>query len=52
MTAASELYAQMRQIEHNAGPASAPEALLAWLRRTLAERQITYERLVLGLYAG
>ena len=52
VTAASELYAQMRQIEHNAGPASAPEASLAWLRRTLAERQITYERLVLGLYAG
>ena len=52
VTAASELYAQMRQIEHNAGPASAPEASLAWLRRTLAERQTTYERLVLGLYAG
>ena len=52
VTAASELYAQMRQIEHNAGPASPPEASLAWLRRTLAERQTTYERLVLGLYAG
>ena len=52
VAAASELYAQMRQIEHKSGPATAPEASLAWLRRTLAERQTTYERLVLGLYAG
>ena len=52
VAAASELYAQMRQIEHKSGPGTAPEASLAWLRRTLAERQTTYERLVLGLYAG
>lgn len=52
VAAASELYVQMRQIEQKAGPASAPEASLAWLRRTLADRQTTYERLVLGLYAG
>lgn len=52
IAAASELYAQMRQIEQKAGPANAPEASLAWLRRTLADRQTTYERFVLGLYAG
>ncbi|HHW63355.1 MAG TPA: PAS domain-containing protein [Rhodocyclaceae bacterium] len=52
VAAASELYAQMRQIEHRAGPASAPEASLAWLRGTLSERQTTYERMMLGLYTG
>lgn len=52
VAAASELYAQMRQLERSAGPATAPEASLAWLRQTLAQRQTTYERFVLGLYAG
>ncbi len=52
VAATAELYAQMRHIEHQSGPAAAPEASLAWLRRTLADRQTTYERLVLGLYAG
>ena len=52
VAAVSELYAQMRQIEHKSGPATAPEASLAWLRRTLADQQTTYERLVLGLYTG
>lgn len=52
VTTASELYAQMRQIEHRAGPAAAPEASLAWLRQTLAERQTSYDRFVLGLYAS
>ena len=52
VAATAELYAQMRHIELKSGPATAPEASLAWLRRTLAERQTTYERLVLGLYAG
>lgn len=52
VAAASEFYARMLQLERSAGPATAPEASLAWLRRTLAERQTTYERFVLGLYAG
>ncbi len=52
VAAASELYTRMLQLERSAGPATAPEASLAWLRRTLTERQTTYERFVLGLYAS
>lgn len=52
VTAANELYAQMTRVEQKAGAATAPEASLAWLRQTLAERQTSYERFVLGLYAG
>lgn len=52
VAAVSELYAQMLRVEQRVGPAGAPEASLAWLRQALAERQTSYERFVLGLYAG
>ena len=49
---ASELYAQMMRIERDAGAASAPEASLAWLRRTLAEKNTDYDQFVLANCLG
>jgi aerotaxis receptor len=49
---ASELYAQMMRIERDAGAASAPEASLAWLRRTLAEKTTDYDQFVLANCLG
>lgn len=44
---ASELYEQMLRIEREAGAGSAPDASLAWLRKTLAEKGTHYEHFVL-----
>lgn len=44
------LYEAMLRVEREVGAASAPEASLALLKRTIADQNTTYEKFVLGLY--
>ena len=44
------LYEAMLRVEREVGPASAPEASLALLKRTVADQNTTYDKFVLGLY--
>lgn len=49
---ASELYAQMLRIERESGSAQAPDASLAWLLKTMAENNTTYNQFVLDNCLG
>ncbi len=44
----SDIYAEMMRIERQAGSATAPDASLAWLRRVMAERKLSYEQFTLA----
>ncbi len=46
--AASDLYAEMLRIERQAGNAAAPDASLAWLQGTMAERKLSFEQFTLA----
>ncbi|MDX9839157.1 MAG: PAS domain-containing protein [Azoarcus sp.] len=46
------LYEAMLRTEREAGPANAPDASLALLRKTVDDMNTTYDKFVLGLYTA